>query len=131
MIGENNEKIKKLQEEYGIDLNADKDLSKEEMAKLSEYQERVSPLLSQNESMTDDIEKYKAMQKGYVQGYSDMKSERLKSQDMLNAQDAAEEIMDAANGESIALLTKEAVDHVDEEQKEREDEAKEIAEKES
>ncbi|MCR5558101.1 MAG: hypothetical protein K6F75_11155 [Butyrivibrio sp.] len=129
LIGENNAKIKQLQEQYGIDPSADKNLSKEEMARYSEYQEQVSPLYSQNESMTYDVEKYKAMQKGYVQGYSDMKSERLKSQDMLKSQDAAEEIMDAVNMESISILTKEALEHVDEEQAEREQEAKEMAEK--
>ena len=129
LIGENNEKIKQLQEQYGIDPSADEDLSKEEMARYSEYQEQVSPLFSQNESMTYDVEKYIAMQKGYVQGYSDMKSERLKSQDMLKAQDAAEDIMDAADIESISILTRDAVEHVDEEQAQREEEGKEMAEK--
>lgn len=58
-----------------------------------------------------------------------MKRERLKSQDMLEAQEAAEDIMEAANGETIALLTDEAVEHVDEEQEEREEKAKETEEK--
>ena len=53
-----------------------------------------------------------------------MKSERAKSQDMLNAQNAADDILEASNDEAISLLTKEAVDHIDEEQKEREEEAK-------
>ena len=58
-----------------------------------------------------------------------MKRECLKSQDMLEAQEAAEDIMEAANGETIALLTDEAVGHVDEEQEEREEKAKEAEEK--
>ena len=54
-----------------------------------------------------------------------MKRERLESQDMLKAQDAAEEIMEASNDETVALLTQEMIERVDEEQKEREEEAKE------
>ena len=142
---ENNQKIKELQEEYGIDPDDEKvknlltlpvsmayaedNLSDEELAKLSEYKERISPLFLQNDQLSRDIDQYKSIQMGNVQGFADMKRERLKSQDMLKAQDAAEDIMEAANGENIALLTQEAVDHVDEEQKEREEEAKEAAEK--
>ncbi len=144
-LNNNNQMIKDLQEEYGIDpedekakqlfllptniVYKDDNLSDEEMDRLSEYQERASALFFQNDQLSRDINKYKAIQMGNVQGFSDMKRERLKSQDMLKAQDAAEDIMEAANGETIALLTQEAVDHVDEEQKEREEETKEASEK--
>ena len=142
---ENDAKLKELQEEYGIDpdgeeskelsklafkMNNSKDgLSDEELSKMSEYQQKALYYVAANQQNSLDIDRAKAQQMGNVQGYSDMKRERLKSQDMLDAQEAAEDIMDAANDETIALLTQEAVDHVDEEQKEREEEAKEAAEK--
>ena len=142
---ENDAKLKELQEEYGIDpdseeskelsklafkMNNSKDgLSDEEISKMSEYQQKALYYVAANQQNSLEIDRAKAQQMGNVQGYSDMKRERVKSQDMLNAQEAAEEIMEASNGETIALLTQEAVEHVDEEQKEREEEAKEAAEK--
>ena len=141
----NDAKLKELQEEYGIDPDSDEhkelsvlaakmrnpnvEVSDEELSRLSEYQQKALFYVTANQQNSIDIDQAKAMQMGNVQGYSDMKRERLKSQDMLDAQEAAEDIMDAANGEAIALLTQEAVEHVDEEQKEREEEAKEAAEK--
>ena len=142
---ENDAKLKELQEEYGIDpdseeskelsklafkMNNSKDgLSDEEISKMSEYQQKALYYVAANQQNSLEIDRAKAQQMGNVQGYSDMKRERVKSQDMLNAQEAAEEIMEASNGETIALLTQEAVEHVDEEQKEREEEAQEAAEK--
>ncbi len=142
---ENDARLKELQEAYGIDpdseennelsklafkVNNSKDgLSEEENSKMSEYQQQALYYVAKNQQNSLDIDRAKSLQAANVQGYSDMKSERNKSQEMLNAQDAAEEIMDAANGEAITLLTQEAVEHVDEEQKEREEEVKESAEK--
>lgn len=142
---DNDAKLKELQEQYGIDpdseenknldqlalkMNHSKDgLSDEEMGKLSEYQQQALYYVAKNQQNALDIDQAKAQQAGNVQGYADMKRERLKSQDMLKAQDAAEEIMEASNDETVALLTQEMIDNVDEEQKEREEEAKEAAEK--
>ena len=142
---ENDARLKELQERYGIDPDGEesKELSKlafkanhskeglsdEEKSKMSEYQQQALYYVAKNQQNALDIDQAKAQQAGNVQGYADMKRERAKSQDMLKAQDAAEEIMDAANGEAIALLTQEAVEHVDEEQNEREEEAKGAAEK--
>lgn len=142
---ENDAKLKELQEEYGIDPDSKENqdltrlafkanyskegLSEEEISTMSEYQQKALYYVSKNQQNSLDIDRAKSLQAANVQGYSDMKSERNKSQDMLKAQEAAEEIMEASNGETIALLTQEAVDHVDEEQKEREEEAKEAAEK--
>ncbi|MBE5841341.1 MAG: hypothetical protein E7304_08050 [Butyrivibrio sp.] len=142
---ENDAKLKELQEEYGIDpdskehkelsvlaakmRNPNVGVSDEEMSRLSEYQQKALYYVTTNQQNSLDIDHAKAMQMANVQGYADMKSERAKSQDMLKAQDAAEDIMEAANGETIALLTQEAVEHVDEEQEEREEAAKEASEK--
>lgn len=59
----------------------------------------------------------------------DIEIDRLKSTPMLKAQDAAEEIMEAANDEILGMLMEEAKDHIDEEQEKREEEAEKIAEK--
>lgn len=142
---ENDARLKELQEAYGIDpdseennelsklafkMNNSKDgLSDEEKSKMSEYQQQALYYVAKNQQNSLDIDRAKAQQMGNVQGYADMKRERAKSQDMLKAQDEAEEIMEAAGEEAIALLTQEAVEHVDEEQKEREEETKEAAEK--
>ena len=142
---DNDARLKELQEQYGIDpdseenknlselafkMNHSKDgLSDEEMGKLSEYQQQALYYVAKNQQNALDIDQAKAQQAGNVQGYADMKRERAKSQDMLKAQDAAEEIMEASNDETVALLTQEMIEHVDEEQEEREEEAKEAAEK--
>ena len=142
---DNDARLKELQEAYGIDsdseennelsklafkMNNSKDgLSDEEISKMSEYQQKALYFVAKNQQNSLDIDRAKAQQMGNVQGYADMKRERAKSQDILKAQDAAEDIMEAAGEETIALLTQEAVEHVDEEQKEREEEAKEAAEK--
>ncbi len=142
---ENDARLKELQEAYGIDPDSEENkelsklafkmnnseggLSEEEAGRLSEYQQQALYYVAKNQQNALDIDQAKAQQAGNVQGYADMKRERAKSQDMLKAQDAAEEIMEAASDEAVALLTQEAVEHVDEEQKEREEEAKEAAEK--
>ena len=140
----NDAKIKELQEEYGIDpeslenkaldqlafrmRSSDNQPTDEELSKLSEYQQKALYYVTANQQNSLDIDHAKAMQMGNVQGYADMKSERAKSQDMLKAQDAAEDIMEASNADTIAQLTQDVVDHVDEKQKEREEEAKKAAE---
>ncbi len=128
-------KLRELQVEYGIEpdnKNCFSDmssLSDEEREKMTEYQEKAAFYTAMSQRNSNDINKAKALQAANVQGYADIKRERSKSQDMIKAQDAAEDIMEAANGETIALLTQEAVEHIDEEQKEREKEAKEAAER--
>ncbi|XME03313.1 hypothetical protein QYZ88_003785 [Lachnospiraceae bacterium C1.1] len=142
---ENDARLKELQEAYGIDpdseenkvlsklafkMNNSKDgLSDEEKSKMSEYQQQALYFVAKNQQNSLGIDRAKAQLMGNTQGYADMKRERAKSQDMLKAQDAAEEIMDAAGKETIALLTQEAVEHINEEQKEREEAAKEAVEK--
>ena len=141
----NDAKLKELQEKYGIDpdSNEHKELSvlaakmrnpkvgvsNEELSNLSEYQQQALYYVTMNQQNSIDVDHAKSNLEANVIGFKDMKIERLKSQDMLKAQEAAEDIMEAADGETIALLTQEAVEHVDEEQEEREEAAKEAAEK--
>lgn len=58
-----------------------------------------------------------------------MHNEREKSSPMKKAQDAAEDIMEAASDEILGMLMEEAKDHIDEEQEKREEQAEKIAEK--
>ncbi len=108
LIGENNTKIKELQKEYGIDPeNEDsKNYTVEEMAKLSEYQERVSPLVYQNESLNDDIEKYKSMQMGYVRGFSDIMDSAGMQKTIISDIPSKEDAQDAVNNEIMNILNK-------------------------
>lgn len=48
---------------------------------------------------------------------------------MLKAQDAAEDVLEAASDEILGMLMEEAKDHIDEEQEKREEQAEKIAEK--
>ena len=141
--GECREHLKELQEHYGVDENSEEHkqlerlvvlnnlgkLTQKDLDNMTEYQHKGLYDLSTVRGNEREIDRLKETQMAYVQGYADIKRERSKSQDMLKAQDAAEEIMDSMNSETISLLTEEAVEHIDEEQKEREEEAKEAAEK--
>jgi len=152
-----NDNKKALMEEYGIDPDSEeqKDLellekyqnningssydefSEDEINRLkelqnmprTEYQNRV---LQQNASagrINLEIERTKSQIIAMTQAISDAKIEQLKSQDMLKADGAADEIMDAVNDEIFGLLIKEGVDHVDEVQEEQQEKAEETAEK--
>ena len=141
----NNEASAKLKEEYGlIEENNDdsqkglsegtkesseQKLSDEELARRSEFMQKAYYYYYTNAQNAEEIEDARRRQEANVLGFAQIKNEREKSQEMLNAQDAAEEIMEASAGETIALLTQETVEHVDEEQKKREEKAKEAEEK--
>ena len=137
--------LKDLQSEYGVKKdskehkeveilavkmrNPEIEVTEEELNSLTDYQKKALYYVTQNQQNSIDIDQMKSQLAGNVQGYADMKSERAKSQDMLNAQDAADDILEVANSETISLLTQDAVDHINEEQKEREEAAKEAEEK--
>lgn len=57
-----------------------------------------------------------------------MEINRLKSDPMVKATEAAEDIMEAASKEILGMLMEEAKDHIDEEQEKREEQAEKIAE---
>lgn len=58
-----------------------------------------------------------------------IREEKRKSHEMVNAQDQAEEVMEAVRDEIIGMVADEAKDHIDEEQEKREEEAEAIKEK--
>ena len=140
----NNEKLRELREKYGISSdseenkeleilarklrNPDANISEEEMSALSEYQQQALYYIATNQQNEYDIGIAKSHQEANVSGYKDLKIERLKSDDILKAEKAAEDIMDAADTETISLATQEAVEHLDEEQAKRDEAAKKAAE---
>lgn len=153
-IAESYETLKKLQEELHVDPDSEehrklmgygpgiargdrrtdnannKDpLSKEEYHNLTEYQckglysaYKIADRLRKNADLQDELT-------GNVMIYEQVRIEREKSNNMLDAQNEAETIMDASVKEAIALLYKDGVDRIDEKEKERKEEAKEAAEK--
>ena len=142
---ERKEQIEQLKGEYGIDTKSleyrsyfnDPSLpeekrvkvSDEDAAKFCEFAQRVTEIINMGAKDADDLKKAEEALQANVYAHNEIRKERDKSQDMVNAQEAADGILDAANEETKVLLAKEAVDHIDEEQEEREEQAKEASEK--
>lgn len=151
------ENKKAIQQEYGIapDSQEQKDLellekyqnnmngssydefSDEEIARLKELQnmprtEYQNKVLEQNAAvgaLDIEINRIEAKLMAMTQAISDAKIEREKSQEMLNADDAADKIMEAAEEEAEGMLIQEGMDNIDEAQEEEEKKAEEAAEK--
>lgn len=97
---------------------------------LTEYQERCLELKkrsSLNEERIADAKKGIEEENAAI---SNMKEANLKSQTMIKAERAADEIKDALKDEIIGMLIDEAKDHIDEEMEEKKEAAEEKAEKE-
>ena len=141
-----NAMLKELMSEYGVEptsreyielegyaerarsTDPDTQLSLDEYNNLTEFQKKALYYVSSDQDKTKEMRDIENKMASLVCGYADIKRERLKSNDMLDAQKEADNIMDASTKEAIALLTSDAVENIDEEQKEREEEAKEAAE---
>ena len=138
------DEIENLQRQYDIDPDSEENrkldilsirmassetgVTDEEFSKLTDYQQKALYYFTMKGQNKRDIELAKSHLAANIQGYNDFQQERLKSQDMLRAVDAANAIMDASDSEMKSLLTQEAVDHIDEEEKEREEETKKAEE---
>lgn len=97
---------------------------------LTEYQERCLEL---KERSSFNEEKIADAKKGIEEenvAIFNMKEANLKSQTMIKAEKAADEIKDALKDEIIGMLIDEAKDHIDEEMEEKKEAAEEKAEKE-
>lgn len=132
----------KLLEKYQDNKNGSSydEFSEEEIERLKElqntpltdFQKKALSLNGAKDALDVEIQRGENKLIAMTESISLAKSEQLKSQDMLKAQDAAEEILDAANKDVIGMLVDEAKDHIDEtaeEQKEKAEEAKEEKEK--
>lgn len=157
MLKHINDNKKAIMEEYGINPDSDeqKDLellekyqnnkngsafdsfSEEEINRLKELQnmprtEYQNKVLQQNSAagaINIEVSRIKAQLVAVTEAVFDAKSEQLKSQDMLEADAAADEIIDAANKEIFGLLIKEGMEHIDETQEEQQEKAEEAAQK--
>lgn len=96
--------------------------------RLTEYQERcldIDAFQLTYERRNQQIDQELAGCYGSIRA---TKQERLKYHEMVNAQNKADKVMDAAGKEILGMLVEEAKDHVDEELEEPREEAKEEAE---
>lgn len=150
------EEEKILQEQYGVaddskeqqDLEllkkyqdykngvATKPLSKEEIEKvgvlqeqqLTEYQQRALELNDCAGKFKRDVRDARNAMKDDVNDIKSILLEKLKSNPMLDAKEAAEEILAAANEDILGMVVQDAVDHIDEEMEEQEEATKKAAE---
>ena len=152
-IGDIEEKKSLLQQEYQVDSDSQeqKDLellqkfqdyqngvdypefSKEEVERLrelqnvpwTEYQSEVLKLNDEAGKEKINIAKAEYRAKTIQSAIKDAKVDQLKSQDMLKASDAADEIMDAASGEIQNLLMQDGKDNIEEKMEEEQKKAEE------
>ena len=113
------------------------DFSKEEVDRLKElqnmprtdYQNDALKLNAHKGYILDKREKAQDKVKYLTEAASAAKLKQLESQDMLNAQDSADELIDASNKDVFGMLIQDAVDNIDEKQEEEKKKAEEAQEK--
>lgn len=114
-------------------------LTKEEQQRLreieeaggpTEYQKRSLDMRASGSTFQKEIDEAKKGIEAENHAIYNLKETQLKSQSMLKASNAAEDILEAASEEVFGMLIEEAKDHVDEEMEEKKEEAAEKAEKE-
>ena len=100
------------------------------MAKpLTDYQEEALKLNKQEIKFKKDIRSAENQMRSDMANIRSIELEKLKSDPMVEAQNSAKKILEAASKEIAGMLKDEAVDHIDEELEEKEEKAKEEAEK--
>ena len=112
------------------------DFSKEEIDRLkelaneprTEYQKQVLALNGKKAALQSDADIMQQQIMVLTQNQSDAKVDQLKSQDMLKAGDAAEEIQKAASDEIIGMVIADAKEKLDKELEEKKEEAEKKAE---
>lgn len=112
------------------------DFSKEEIDRLkelaneprTEYQKQVLSLNGKKAALQSDADLMQQQIMVLTQNQSDAKVDQLKSQDMLKAGDAAEEIQKAASDEIVGMVIADAKEKLDKELEEKKEEAEKKAE---
>lgn len=155
-IGNISEEKDKLRETYGIAQDSQEqrdlellekyqnnklgifsdDFSKEEIDRLkelaneprTEYQKQVLALNGKKAALQSDADLMQQQIMVLTQNQSDAKVDQLKSQDMLKAGDAAEEIQKAASDEIVGMVIADAKEKLDKELEEKKEEAEKKAE---
>ena len=146
----------KLRETYGIDPDSQEqkdlellekyqnnklgifsdDFSKEDIARLkelaneprTEYQKQVLSLNGKKAALQSDADLMQQQIMVLAQNQSDARIDQLKSQDMLKAGEAAEEIKKAASDEIVGMALADAKEKLDKELEEKKEEAEKKAE---
>lgn len=95
---------------------------------LTEYQQCVLELNDQAGELKKLIREYERGMTDSTGDIGQIKLERLKSNPMLDAKKASEQILEAANEEILGMLVQEAQEHIDEKMEEAEEKAEETAE---
>lgn len=112
------------------------DFSKEEIDRLkelaneprTEYQKQLLSLNGKKAALQSDADLMQQQIMVLTQNQSDAKVDQLKSQDMLKAGDAAEEIQKAASDEIVGMVIADAKEKLDKELEEKKEEAEKKAE---
>lgn len=126
--------------EKAMDINAgvsDTELTDEERARLgelyqgelTEYQSRALELHDRAVELKKQIADADKQMRADTADIYAIKQERLKSNPMLDAKNAADEIMEAANSEIIGMAMQEAKEHIDEKMEEAQEKAEKNVEK--
>lgn len=146
----------KLQQEYGVEADSEEQKDLELLERYQDYKNHVGPASFTKEEIErlkqlQDMPRTEYQQEMLMlNGYSgelrrqqqedewklksltasifDAKEDQLKSQDMLKASDAADEIKAAVEKEIFGLLIEEGKEHIEEEQKEQQEKAEEASE---
>ncbi len=92
---------------------------------LTEYQSRALGLNDQAAKFKLEMHDAELAMQDDIGDVNAIKLERLKTHPMLDAQKAAESIMDAANKEILGMAVQEGMDHLDEKMEEAEEKAEE------
>lgn len=123
-------------QEYGMNPSSES-LTEEEKERLEEiYKNGLTDyqkaLISHHEEIRSHLQNARKLEqqiKGENAVVRGMRQERLKYSPMTEASDTAEAIMDAASDDILSMLVEQGKDHLDEEQKEREEMGEKIEEK--
>lgn len=101
---------------------------KERLARLNEYEERAHGIDDSMDYHQFELDRAESGIIGENAGIRAVKLENLKHHNMLDAQQEADKINEAASKEAIGMLTGEAQDHIQEELEEKKEEAEKKAE---
>lgn len=101
---------------------------KERLAQLNEYEERVHGIDDAIQTHQIEADRAESGIIGENAGIRAVRLENLKHHNMLDAQQEADKINEAASKEAIGMLTGEAQDHIQEELEEKKEEAEKKAE---
>lgn len=149
--------IENYRQEYGVDIDSQeqKDLellqkyqnnrngssfdsfSKDEVERLkelqntplSDYQKKALEQNGAKGTLDIEIQKLTNEVAGITESITDAKIDQLKSQDMLNAGEAADSILEASDKEILGMMIQEGKDSIDEKQEEEKEKAEEASEK--